>query len=114
MNPGPQYEGHPPFHYATTLFVVPRQVLNVLYIVSDVLIRTKKERRNATVGIRIRGHQDSNLAPCQCADASFMKVVSNKFYILLFKHGPALKNTCVIHPFLFNPKLNFEISISPS
>jgi hypothetical protein len=36
------------------------------------------------------------------------------FYILLLKRGPALKNTCVIHPLLFNPELNFVISISPS
>lgn len=35
-------------------------------------------------------------------------------YILLLKRGPELKNTRVIHPFLFNPQLNFVISISPS
>ena len=36
------------------------------------------------------------------------------FLYIIVETCPALKNACVIHPFLFNPQLNFVISISPS
>jgi len=35
-------------------------------------------------------------------------------FMFLLKLDPAIKNTCVIHLFLFNPESNFVIGISPS
>ena len=54
-------------------------------------------------------HEPSGL-PVRRANFCEGKGQLNFLYIIV----PALKSKCVIHPFLFNPELNFVISISPS
>ena len=101
------------FHYVTALFVFSCKLLCVLYRATPCFNSNKNrsamEHRGFEHGSPRQEPSDIPVRRTLVCDSMGNKLI----YILLLKRALHWR-TRVIHPFLFNPQLNFVISISPS